>query len=69
MSSTPGKDKMCISFHDHDPDLAHRDEVAGGAVGVQHLNGLAERDVSHCERSGKTGRRPNPVVAMELVVG
>ena len=65
-SSTPGKEKIFISVHDYDPDPAHRDEVAGGAVGVQHLNGLAEGDVSHSERSRKTRRRPNPVFTMEL---
>ena len=53
-------------FSTNDPDFPYRDEVVGGAVGVQHLNGLAEGDVAHCERSGKAGRRPNPVVAMEL---
>ena len=54
-------------FHWNDPNLAHRDEVAGGAVGVQHLDGLAEGDVSHCERSRKAGRRPDPVVVMQVV--
>ena len=53
-------------FSTNDPDRAHRDEVAGGAVRVQHLNGLAEGDVSHCERSRKAGRRPNPVVVMKV---
>ena len=62
-SSTPGK---IFIFSTNDPDLAHRDEVAGGAVGVQHLNGLAEGDVSHCERSRKAGFRPNPVVLMQV---
>ena len=42
--------------------LVHRDEVAGGAVGVQNLDGLTERDVAHRERSRQAGRRPNPEV-------
>ena len=62
-SSTPGKISM---FSKNDPDLAHRDQVAGGAVGVQHLDGLTEGDVSHGERSRKAGRRPDPVVVMQV---
>ena len=54
-------------FSKNDPDLAHRDEVAGGAVGVQHLDGLAEGDVAHRERSRKAGRRPDPVVVVMQV--
>ena len=63
-SSTPGNIFM---FSTNDPNLAHRDQVAGGAVGVQHLDGLAEGDVSHRERSRKAGRRPDPVVVMQVV--
>ena len=63
-SSTPGK---IFIFPTNDPDLAHRDEVAGGAVGVQHLDGLAEGDVAHSERSRKAGRRPDPVVVVMQV--
>ena len=65
-SSTPGKERFSC-FSKNDPDLAHRDEVAGGAVGVQHLDGLAEGDVAHCERSRKAGRRPDPVVVVMQV--
>ena len=54
-------------FSTNGPNLAHRDEVAGGAVGVQHLDGLAEGDVSYGERSRKTGRRPDPVVVVMQV--